>query len=113
LASASPAPAGGGPLALAAAGLAAHESGTLPDRGTRAPHSLNSGARPGRRNGAFVVVHGGKFGAGTRPGPGRTGPRRRGDESARRAGTRPGGRVAGRPPARGRGPNPYPAPAGG
>ena len=88
--------------ALGGAGLAAHESDALPDRGIRESHSWNPGARPGRRNGVFVVVHGGKFGAGTRPGPGRTGPRRRGDESARRAGTRPGGRVAGRPPARGR-----------
>ena len=107
LAAARPAPVG--------AGLAARESGTVPDRDTRAPHSLNPGVG---RNGVFVVVYGGKFGAGgpggARPGPGRAGPRPRG--SARRArslgslGSRPGGRVAGRPPARGRGrgrgPNP-------
>ncbi len=102
--------AGAAAPALAGAGLAVHESGALPDRGTREPHSWNSEVRPGRRNRVFVVVHGGKFGAGTaggaRPGPERAGPRRRGDRSARRARTRPGGRVAGRPPARGRGPNP-------
>ena len=109
LAAARPAPVG--------AGLAARESGTVPNRDTRAPHSLNSGVG---RNGVFVVVYGGKFGAGgpggarPGPGPGRAGPRLR--RSARRArslgslGSRPGGRVAGRPPARGRGrwrgPNP-------
>jgi O-acetylserine/cysteine efflux transporter len=85
------------------AGLAARESGTLPDRTTRAPLSLNSGVRRGGRNGVFVVVHGGKFGArrpgGTRPTPGRAGTRRR--ESARPAGSRPGGRAAERPPGRG------------
>ena len=89
---------------LAGAGLAARESGTLPDRTTRAPLSLNSGVRRGGRNGVFVVVHGGKFGArrpgGTRPTPGRAGTRRR--ESARPAGSRPGGRTAERPPGRGR-----------
>ena len=89
---------------LAGAGLAARESGTLPDRTTRAPLSLNSGVRRGGRNGVFVVVHGGKFGArrpgGTRPTPGRAGTRRR--ESARPAGSRPGGRAAERPPGRGR-----------
>jgi drug/metabolite transporter (DMT)-like permease len=102
------------------AGLAARESGTVPDRDTRAPHSLNPGVG---RSGVFVVACGGKFGAGgpggarPGPGPGRAGPRPRG--SARRArslgslgslGSRAGGRVAGRPPARGRGrgrgPNP-------
>ena len=96
-----PALAGAG---LAGAGLAARESGTLPDRTTRAPLSLNSGVRRGGRNGVFVVVHGGKFGArrpgGTRPTPGRAGTRRR--ESARPAGSRPGGRAAERPPGRGR-----------
>ena len=102
LAAARPAPVG--------AGLAARESGTLPDRGTRSPHPCDTPERR-RRNGVFVVVYGGKFGAGrpggARPGPGRAGPRPRG--SARRArsrrslGSRPGGRVAGRPPARGRG----------
>ncbi len=107
--------AGAEPLALtpagaAGTGLAADESEALPERVSRASHSWNSGTRPGRRNGVFVGVYGGKFGAGTagdaRPGPGRAGLRRRGDRSARRAGTRPGGRLAGRPPARRRGPNP-------
>ena len=107
LAAARPAPVG--------AGLAARESGTVPDRDTRAPHSLKPGVG---RNGVFVVVYGGKFGAGgpggARPGPGRAGPRPRGSaqraRSLRSLGSRPGGRVAGRPPARGRGrgrgPNP-------
>ncbi len=108
------APVGAAPLSPApasapgGAGLTAHECDTLPDRSIRESHSWNPGARPGRRNGVFVVVHGRKFGAGTagdaRPGPGRAGLRRRGDGSARRAGTRPGGRVAGRPPARGQRP---------
>ena len=115
-AAARPALAGAEPLAptraaarpaLADAGLAAHESGTLPDRSGRAPHSLNPAVRHGRRNGVFVAVYGGKFGAGkpsgARPGPERAGPRRQGDGSARRARTRPGGRVAGRPPTRGQG----------
>jgi drug/metabolite transporter (DMT)-like permease len=84
-----PARAGAG-LAVHAAGSAAHESGTLPRRDSRAPHSWNSGVQ---RNGVFVVVYGGKFGAG-RPGGARPG--------AGRAGPRPRGRVAGRPPARGR-----------
>ena len=92
--------------ALAGAGLAAHESGTLPDTDTRAPRSLNSGAR---RNGVFGAVYQGKFGAGgpggarPGPGPGRAGARPRGD--ARRAGS-PGSRAQARterPPARGRG----------
>ena len=115
---------GGEPLAPALAGAEAlgHGCGSLPDRGSRLPQPRHSPAHPGRRNGVFVVVHGGKFGAGgpdgarLGPGPGRAGPRRRG--AARRAlppgpsrsagtlGSRPGGRVAGRPPARGRGPNP-------
>ena len=93
-------------------GLAARESGTLPDRTTRAPLSLNSGVRRGGRNGVFVVVHGGKFGArrpgGTRPTPGRAGTRRR--ESARRrswparAAERPraGGPLSGHPGGGGR-----------
>ncbi len=70
------------PLALAAAhpapvgaGLAAHESDTLPDRRGTLSHPCNTPARPGRRNGVFVVVYGGKFGAGrpdgARPGAGR------------------------------------------
>ena len=93
--------------ALAGAGLAARESDILPDRDTRASHTWNSGVR---RNGVFVVVYGGKFGArgpgGARPGPGpgRAGARPHG--SARRAGSagklgslgsRPGGGAAGRP----------------
>ena len=96
---------------LAGAGLAARESGTLPDRTTRTPLSLNSGVRRGGRNGVFVVVHGGKFGAGrpggARPTPGRAGTRRR--ESARPAGSRPGGRAAERPPGQGRAPERPPA----
>jgi O-acetylserine/cysteine efflux transporter len=101
-AGARPALAGAG---LAGAGLAARESGTLRDRTTRTPHSLNSGVRRKGRNGVFVVVSRGKFGAGrpggARPTPGRAGTRRR--ESARPAGSRPGGRAAERPPARGQG----------
>jgi O-acetylserine/cysteine efflux transporter len=101
-AGARPALAGAG---LAGAGLAARESGTLPDRTTRTPRSLNSGVRRRGRNGVFVVVSRGKFGAGrpggARPTPGRAGTRRR--ESARPAGSRPGGRAAERPPARGQG----------
>ncbi len=93
-------------LALAGDGLAAHESGALPDRSSRAPHSRNPGVR---RKGVFVVVDGGKFGAGrpggARRGPGRAGPRARGGTrraQARPRGPRPtasrrGGLVAGRP----------------
>ena len=70
----SPAATGAGSLALAGAGSAAHESGTVPDRGTTTPRSWNSGMRHGGRNRVFVVVRGGKFGAGgpggARPGPG-------------------------------------------
>ena len=101
-AGARPALAGAG---LADAGLAARESGTLPDRTTRTPRSFNSGVRRRGRNGVFVVVSRGKFGAGrpggARPTPGRAGTRRR--ESARPAGSRPGGRAAERPSARGQG----------
>jgi O-acetylserine/cysteine efflux transporter len=101
-AGARPALAGAG---LAGAGLAARESGTLRDRTTRTPRSLNSGVRRKGRNGVFVVVSRGKFGAGrpggARPTPGRAGTRRR--ESARPAGSRPGGRAAERPPAWGQG----------
>ena len=80
-----------------------NERGVLPNRFGRTPQPLNSGERHGGRNGVFVVVRGGKFGAGragdmgsrgVRPGFARPGPDR----------TRPGGRVAGQPPARGRGP---------
>ena len=72
------------------------EGDSLPNRFGRASHSSSAGAGHRGRNGVFVVVRGGKFGPG-RPGgtrPGVTGPER----------TRPGGRAAGRPPARGRGP---------
>jgi hypothetical protein len=86
---------------------------TNTNRVGRESHSSNSGTRHGGRNGVFVVVSGGKFGAG-RVRPGATGPRRRasrgaGPSRARRGGrgasggrTAPDGRVAGRPPARGR-----------
>jgi O-acetylserine/cysteine efflux transporter len=69
---------------------------SVPNRFGRAPHSLSAGAGHRGRNGVFVVVRGGKFGAG-RPGGTRPG-------VARPERTRPGGRAAGRPPARGRGP---------
>jgi O-acetylserine/cysteine efflux transporter len=129
LVAASPAAAGGGPLALAsgpaplalaagpeplapalAAGLSGYGRDSLPNRGSRLPHPCHDPAHPGRRNGVFVVVYGGKFGAGgpgdTRPGPGRAGPRRHG-------GTRRGGAPSGRPPGRRRGrrPNPGMGPA--
>jgi O-acetylserine/cysteine efflux transporter len=135
LVAASPAAAGGGPLALAgaeplalasgpaplalaagpeplvpalAAGLSGYGCDSLPKRGSRLPHPCHDPAHHGRRNGVFVVVYGGKFGAGapgdTRPGPGRAGPRRRG-------GTWRGGAQSGRPPTRRRGPNPGMGPA--
>jgi O-acetylserine/cysteine efflux transporter len=72
-----------------------NERGVLPDRCGRTPQPLNSAERLGGRNRVFVVVRGGKFGAGRAPG------RERGTGRQR---TRPGGRVAGRPSARGRGP---------
>jgi len=72
---------------------------SLPDRGSTLPQPGHTLAHPGRRNGVFVVVYAGKFGAGgpggARPGPG-----------PGRAGARPRGPGAGRPPARGRGANP-------
>jgi drug/metabolite transporter (DMT)-like permease len=70
-----------------------NESDSLPHRFGRTALSLNSGARRGGRYGVFVVVRGGKFGAGRLGGarPGLAGPER----------TRPGGGAAGRPPARG------------
>ncbi len=95
-----PALAGAEP-ALAAAGLRSlgHGCDSLPDRGSTLPQPGHTLAHPGRRNGVFVVVYAGKFGAGgpggARPGPG-----------PGRAGARPRGRGAGRPPARGRGANP-------
>ena len=94
-----PAPALAVPASLGA-GLVSCESGALPDRSIRAPHSWNSEVRG---NGVFVVVSGAKFGAGgARPWPGRAGLAGRGG-LPRRDGPR--GRVAGRrrPPARGRG----------
>ena len=101
---AAPAPA----LAAAPAGVGSlgHGYDIVPDRGGTLSHPCDPLARHGRRNGVFVVVYGGKFGAGRPggvrpgPGPGRAGPRRH--ESARPTGTRPGGPVAGRPPARAR-----------
>ena len=65
--------------------------GALPNRFGRTPQPANSGQRPSQRHGVFVVVRGGKFGAGRPDGmrPGPAGPQ----------GTRPGGR----PSARGRG----------
>jgi len=93
-----------------------NERGVLPDRFGRTPQPLNSAERLGGRNGVFVVIRGGKFGAegpgdvrsrGVGPGlvrarraPGRG----RGvalvpgrERGTRRQRTRPGGRVAGRP----------------
>ena len=75
-----------------------NERGVLPNRFGRTPQPLNSRERYGGRNGVFVLVRGSKFGAGlggnVTPGLAHPGSER----------TRPGGRVAGRPPARGRGP---------
>ncbi len=89
LVAARPAPTGVEPLALVA--------------GTE-PRALVAGAE--RR--ALVAAR--PAPAGARPGPGRSGARRR--EGARPGGSRPGGRVAGRPPARGRGSNPGTGPGG-
>ena len=83
-----------------------NERGVLPDRFGRTPQPLNSAERLGGRDGVFVVIRGGKFGA---EGPGDVrsrgvGPRlvRAGrapgrERGTRRQRTRPGGRVAGRP----------------
>jgi O-acetylserine/cysteine efflux transporter len=110
-----------------------NERGALPNRFGRTPQPLNSAERLGGRNGVFVVVRGGKFGAGGPgdvrsrgvgpglAGTGRAPERERGtvwmpererdtawmpgrERGTRRQRTRPGGRVAGRPSARGRGP---------
>ena len=73
-----------------------YESDILHERMCRTPHSYAPGPGRERRNGVFAGVRGGTFGTG-RPGgvrPGAAGPEK----------TRPGGRVAGRPSARGRGP---------
>src|SRR5271166_2141885 len=103
----------GEPLALAGAEALApvgaeppgHGCGSLPEREATLSHPCNPPARRGRRNRVFAVVYRGKFGAGgpggMRLGPGHARPRRR--EGARPAGSRPGGRAAGRPPARERG----------
>jgi drug/metabolite transporter (DMT)-like permease len=72
-----------------------YESGTLHKRTYRAPYSYAREPERNGRNGVFAGIRGGKFGAG-RPGGIRPG-------VARPERTRPGGRVAGRPPARGRG----------
>jgi hypothetical protein len=75
-----------------------NERGVLPNRFGRTRQPFNSRERHGGRNGVFVLVRGSKFGAGLggsmTPGLAHPGSER----------TRPGGRVAGRPPARGRGP---------
>jgi len=69
---------------------------------------VDSGERRSGRNGVFVVVRAGKFGVGG-PGGARlglpgAGQMARREWGARRQRTRPGGRVAGRPPAGGRRP---------
>ena len=118
-------PAGAAPSGAQAQG---HGCGNVLNRVNTLPQPWNSGARNGRRNRVFVVVYGGKFGAarpgGARPGPGfagrgltrpgqaapgRAAPGRaapggvRRDRSAGPERSRPGGRVARRPPARGLG----------
>ena len=81
------------PLALAGASVVRNEPpefnecNSVPERVGRASHSLNPELRHDKRNGVFVGVRGGKFG---------TGPRR----SVGTTRARPGGRAAGRPPAR-------------
>jgi len=72
-----------------------YESDTVHQRMCRMPHSYPSEPRPGGRNRAIAVVRGSKFGTGL------TGEGRPGTAGTKRAKTRPGGRVAGRPPARG------------
>jgi len=79
-----------------------------PPRGGREVHPMNSRERRGGRDGAFVVVRGGKFAAERLgdgwPGLARAGRAPGGNRGPGPTRTRPGGRVAGRPPARGRGP---------
>ena len=113
-----PATTGAGALALtdarpasAGAGSPGHGCDSLPERGSTLPHPCPPPAHHGRRNGVFVVVYGGKFGAGaaggaqsgaTRPRLGRAGarPGLRGDgRRPRSPGARPGGRQGGHPPA--------------
>ena len=106
--------------ASAGAGLAAGHVGAEEPWRTKPPSPgpavvrarVDSGERRGGRNGGVVVVRSGKFGVGG-PGGGRQGlagavraaGRERGTgRGGRRQRTRPGGQVAGRPPARGRGP---------
>jgi drug/metabolite transporter (DMT)-like permease len=72
-----------------------YESDTVHQRMCRMPLSYPSGPRPGGRNRAIAGVRASKFGAGL------TGEGRPGTAGTKRAKTRPGGRVAGRPPARG------------
>ena len=94
-----------------------NECESLPERVSRVPQPLNPAAQHARRNGVFVGVHAGKFGAGrpggARPGAGARRAGRRGDRgvAARsrpsgRAAGRPSGPAAGRPPARPRPPSP-------
>ena len=81
---------------------------SLPPRCGREARLLNSGERHGGRNGIFAGVRGGKFAAERLgdgwPGLARAGRAPGGNWGPGPARTRPGGRVAGRPPARGRGP---------
>jgi len=89
------------------------------ERVCRLSHPYPSGPRRSRRNGVFAVVRGGKFGTGhsgeVRPGvagPGQASGRGQGTGPQRAL---PGGRAAGRPPARGQersGPGREPGPAG-
>ena len=111
-----PAPALAAPALV---GVGGYGCDNLPQRGSTLPQPCPSPVRRGRRDGAFVVIHGGKFGA--RPGMGGPGTRADGRRPGA-AGARPGGRVAGRrrPPAgergggrgRGRRANPGTGPAG-
>jgi O-acetylserine/cysteine efflux transporter len=84
------------------------ECDSLTDRSSRESHSSVSGERHGGRNGIFAGVRGGKFAAERLgdgwPGLARAGRAPGGNWGPGPARTRPGGRVAGRPPARGRGP---------
>jgi O-acetylserine/cysteine efflux transporter len=94
-----------------------NECESLPERVSRVPQPLNPAAQHARRNGVFVGVHAGTFGAGrpggARPGAGARRVRRPGDRgvAARSrpggpAARRPGGPAARRPPARRRPPSP-------
>jgi hypothetical protein len=89
--------------ALVKAGV--NECDSLTDRSSRESHSSDSGERRGGRNGVFVVIRAGKFGAGA-PGARPPGAAPRRDRApgrdVGRERTRPGGRVARRPSARGR-----------